>query len=129
MRFYVGLLLLAAADFTPLKADITVLDFDGFPDSTSLTTQYPGLTFSNATVITAGVSLNEFEFPPRSGTNVVFDDGGPMSISFANPVFSFGGYFTYGVPLGLQAFDATTALVASASSLFSNNMALSGMSG
>ncbi len=99
-----------------------VLDFEGFPDSTSLTTQYPGITFSNATVISAGITLNEFELPPHSGTNVVFDDGGPMTISFASPVLSFGGFFTYYEPLTLQAFDASNTLVASATSAFSINV-------
>ena len=105
---------------------VITLDFEGFSDSTSLTTQYPGVTFSNATVITAGITLNEFEFPPHSGTNVVFDDGGPMSIRFASPVLSFGGYFTYAEPLTLAGFDAASTGVASAISLFSSNLALSG---
>jgi hypothetical protein len=82
VQFRSGLLLLAAAAFTPLKADIVVLDFEGFPESTSPTNQYPDLLFSNTTVLTAGVSLNEFEFPPHSGTNMAFDDGEPISIAF-----------------------------------------------
>lgn len=102
------------------------IDFEGFPGGTALTTQYPGLTFINATVLTAGVGLNEFEFPPHSGTNTVFDDGGPMSISFATPILSFGAYFTYAEPLLLQARDATGTQVASTTSAFFSNMALSG---
>jgi hypothetical protein len=123
------LLLLATAALSPLSAGTVTLDFEGFPDSTSLTTQYPGLTFTNATIISSGISLNEFEFPPHSGTNVAFDDGGPISISFASPVLSFGGYFTYAEPLTLAAFDSTSAQVATAVSLFSNNDALFGDSG
>jgi hypothetical protein len=99
-----------------------VLDFEGFPDSTPLTTQYPGVTFSNATVISAGITLNEFELPPHSGANVVFDDGGPMTISFASPILSFGGFFTYYQPLTLQAFDTSHAQVASAASAFRVNV-------
>lgn len=118
------LLLLAFAGPALLRADI--ITFEEYPDSTSLTTQYPGLTFTNATVITAGISLNEFEFPPHSGTNVVFDDGGPISISFATPVLSFGGYFTYLEPLTLAGFGATSTQVTTAFSAFSNNLALSG---
>src|SRR5580698_1855718 len=82
------------------RADIVTLNFEDFPDgtpipdSTSITTQFPGLTFTNTTVITAGISLNEFEFPPRSGSNVAFDDGGPITIAFASPTSSFSGYFT-----------------------------------
>jgi hypothetical protein len=120
------LLLLALAGAAPLTAGTITLDFEGFSDSTSLTTQYPGLTFTNTTIITAGISLNEFEFPPRSGSNVAFDDGGPIFISFDNPILSFGGYFTYAEPLTLAAFDSTSTQVATAVSLFSNNEALSG---
>jgi hypothetical protein len=99
-----------------------VLDFEGFPDSTSITTQYAGVTFSNATVISAGITLNEFELPPHSGANVVFDDGGSMAISFASPILSFGGYFTYYEPLTLLAFDAANTQIASATSAFSINV-------
>jgi hypothetical protein len=104
----------------------TILDFEGFPDSTVLATQYAGLTFTNATVITAGISLDELEFPPHSGSNVVFDNGGPMSISFTAPVSSVSGYFTYAAPLSLAAFNASSDMVASGASAFSSNLALSG---
>jgi hypothetical protein len=102
------------------------IDFEGLPDSTQLTTQYAGLTFTNATVITAGISLNEFEFPPNSGVNVVFDDGGPITIDFSTAVSSVGAYFTYIEPLTLDGFDATDNLLASATSAFSSNDALYG---
>ena len=129
MRLSLGVLLLAVAAPAALRAGTGVIDFETFPDGTSLTTQYPGLTFSNATIITAGISLNEFEFPPHSGSNASFDDGGPISIAFASPILSFGAYFTYAEPLTLAAFDATSAQVATAASLFSNNEALSGDTG
>ena len=131
MRSFAAILfLLAAAGPASLKADL--FTFEGFPDSTSLTTQYPGLTFQNATILSSGAVgglLNEFEFPPHSGVNVVFDDGGPMSISFASPVLSFSGFFTYAEPLVLAAFDATSSEVGSAVSAFSSNLALSGDTG
>ena len=120
----VALLLLAAA--FPLAAGSITLNFEGFPDSTILTTQYPSLTFTNAIILTAGISLNEFEFPPPSGTSVVIDDGGPLFISLATPALNFVGYFTYTVPLTVTAFDLLNNQVASATSLFSNNLALSG---
>jgi len=124
-----ALLLLAVAAFPPLYGGTVVLDFEGFLDGTSLTTQYAGLTFTNATIITAGISLNEFEFPPYSGTNVVFDDGGPISIAFDTPVLRFGGYFTYTEQLTLAGFDATSTQVATAVSAFSSNDALFGDTG
>jgi hypothetical protein len=113
----------------------SVLNFETFPDgtpildSTPVTTQFPGLTFSNTIILTAGISLNEFEFPPRSGSNVASDNGGPITITFAAPVQSFSGYFTYGHSLTLQAFGSTNNLVASAVSRFSINEALSGATG
>lgn len=106
-----------------VAADSVVLDFEGFPDNAVLTTQYPGVTFSNAIILTAGISLNEFEFPPHSGRNVASDNGGPMSIAFASPIQSFSGYFTYLEPLTLTAFGDEGSQVAITHSLFSNNLA------
>jgi len=119
-----GALLLCSA--ARASAGMMTLDFEGFPDSTILSTQYAGFTFSDAIILTAGISLNEFEFPPCSGVNVVSDNGGPMSIDFATPVTSFGGYFTYLEPLTINAFDASSDVVGSATSDFSDNDALFG---
>jgi hypothetical protein len=102
------------------------LDFEGFSDSTVLSTQYPGLTFTDAIILTAGISLNEFELPPRSGGNVVSDNGGPMTIDFGAPITTFAGYFTYLEPLTIYAFDAGKIQVAMATSAYSSNDALFG---
>lgn len=102
------------------------LSFDGFPDSTILSNQLPGLTFSNTVILTSGITLNEFEFPPRSGANVVSDNGGPIALIFQTPVFFFEGYFTYAVPLTLEAFDLFDNHVITAISAFQNNQKLSG---
>jgi len=104
-----------------IRAD-TVLDFDSLSELTSVTTQYPGVVFSNATVLMAGSYLNETDFPPHSGTNVVVDDGGPMSITFSTAVDGFGGYFTYAEPLTIEAFDASQNLLETVQSAFSNNL-------
>ncbi len=104
----------------------TTITFEGFPDSTILTNQYPGVTFTNAIILTAGISLNEFEFPPHSGVNVVSDNGGPMTVDFSTPVLSFGGYFTYLEPLTLDGYNSANHQVASAKSRFSNNLACLG---
>jgi hypothetical protein len=108
------------------RASTTFVDFDGLPDSTILTNQYDGLNFTNAIILTAGISLNEFEFPPHSGVNVASDNGGPISISFDGPILSFNGYFTYEEPLTLDAYDSSSDLVDSAASDFSSNDALFG---
>jgi len=104
----------------------TLIDFEGFPDSTVLTNQITDLSFTNTKVITAGISLNEFEFPPNSGENVVFDSGGPITITFLAPVSYVGGYFTYTTPVTITAFDASSDLIGSIISQFSTNTALSG---
>jgi len=122
-------LLLATAVPASLDAGTSNVNFEGFPDGTVLTAQYPGLTFSNAIVLTTGVSLGERDFPTHSGTNVASDSGGPITIGFASPVQSFSGFFTYSVPVTIQAYDASNNPVASAVSSFSNNEALSGVSG
>lgn len=114
---------------TLLRASPVVLDFEAVSDLEPVTTQFPPLTFSNAIALTAAISLNEFEFPPASGTVVISDDVGPIIIEFGVPVMSFSGFFTYLVPLTLEAFDSTDTLVVSAFSAFSSNLALSGEPG
>lgn len=114
----------------PASATVVTYDFEGLADSTTIISQFSGLTFSNTIALKAGFSLNEFEFPPRSGDVVVSDDGGAINISFAAPVFSVGGYFTYGSALTLQAFDSSNNLLGVAvASLFGSNLGLSGDQG
>lgn len=113
---------------TATAAPITI-NFDGLAEFDAVVNQFSGLTFSNATVLTAGTSLNEFEFPPHSGANVVFDDAGAMSIAFATPIFSFGGFFTYLSPLTLTAFDTSNNVLGTVSSSYLTNLALSGDAG
>jgi hypothetical protein len=129
LRLNVLAFLLLLIQRQPAVGAVITLDFETFPDasvitdSTPITTQFPGLTFTNTTVITAGITLNEFELPPNSGHNVAFDDGGPISISFATPTLSFSGYFTYYEQLTMLAFDASNNQVASATSAYSINVA------
>ena len=119
---------LLATTFVVQAAPATI-DFESLSDSESLSNQIAGLTFSNATVLTAGLSLNEFEFPPSSGQNAVFDDGGPLTINFSAPVDSISALITYSVSLTFKAFDAGLNLVASDSSNFMSNLGLSGNAG
>jgi hypothetical protein len=120
---------LAAVSAIPVLAQNSPLTFEGFVDSTILNSQYAGTTFGNAIILTAGITLNEFEFPPHAGANVASDNGGPMTIAFASALRSFGGSFTYSVPLTVQALDSSNNLIASAASAHSNNQGLSGVSG
>lgn len=121
-------MLVAALGVVPsgaLAAPI-VINFDSLSELDSVTNQFVGLTVSNATVLTAGSSLNELEFPPRSGSNVIFDDGGPLSILFSDPIYTFAGFFTYLSPLSVSAFDSAGHLLGTASSAFASNLAFSG---
>ncbi|GCL62769.1 S8 family serine peptidase [Pseudaquabacterium pictum] len=120
-RLTFAALLCAFLGLLPARA-VTLVDFEGISDGSALTTQIAGLTFSRTIVLVAGIGINEFDFPPRSGSGVASDDGGALEITFAAPVLSFSGHFTYTVPLLLQAFDARAALVASASSAFASNL-------
>jgi hypothetical protein len=132
---HVAVLLVLLCRTSSIAGVVSTIDFETLPggsvivDSTPITTQFSGLTFANTTAITAGITLNEFEFPPQSGTTAVFDDGGPLSITFDTPVLNLSGYFTYSALLTLEAFNTTGILVGTATSLFSNNELSSGNSG
>jgi hypothetical protein len=88
-----------------------VLTFEGYADGTVLTTQYAGINFNGATVLTCGGSLNCPIFPPHSGVNVIYNPGGAMSLTFDNAISYFEAYFTYNQGLTLQAFDAANNLL------------------
>ena len=103
-----------------------VLDFEALADLEIVSGQFSPTTFVNGTALRASSSLNEFEFPPASGSSVVFDSGGPMTVSFDTPVTAVGGFFTYTTRLTLEAFDAGHLSLGSVTSLFDNNLALSG---
>lgn len=122
------ILLLLVLISKPVAAQSGGRDFENFDDGAAIT-QYANLVFANSTVIASGISLNELEFPPHSGSNVVFDDGGPMTITFNGTVSSFSGYFTHTARLTLTAFDAANNPVASKTTASVNNLGLSGDSG
>jgi hypothetical protein len=110
------------------QSQAATLDFEDLPDSTSVTDQYTnlGITFSGATVLTPGISLNESEFPPHSGNHVVIDESGPITITFNTKVFKVSAHLTYNSPLTLSAYNSSNLKVATVSSSYSSNMALSG---
>jgi subtilisin family serine protease len=120
------ILLLAVAVVVPLQAGTILLDFERLADGAIVTTQYTGLTFSNTIILTAGISLDELEFPPSSGVNVASDNGGPITIQFSSPITAFRAFFTYTQPVALAAFDDTGNQVATVTSAFATNLALSG---
>lgn len=107
----------------PAQASIINIDFEGVVDGTDISSIYSsqGVTFNNSIVITAGISLNELEFPPHSGLNAATDNFGPITLTFSSPVSAFSGFFTYAEPLTLVGYDSQNhPLVSSASALAQN---------
>jgi hypothetical protein len=111
---------------SPVVAAPITINFDSLAEFSAVGNQIAGLTFSGATVLTAGSSVNELDFPPASGSHVVFDDGGPMSIAFSESIYSFGGSFTYVAPVTLTFFDASNNLLGTLTSQFLANYGSSG---
>jgi hypothetical protein len=109
-------------------APITI-DFETFFDGDLLTGELPGLAFTDTIVLTSGISLNEFEAPPRSGFNVASDSGGPIMIEFDSPVPAVWAFFTYALPVTLEGFDSGKKSLGSVTSAFLSNFALSGEPG
>jgi hypothetical protein len=123
-NFYGLLLAPVLALAIPGAAQAVVEEFEAFNDGDALTSQIAGLAFSNATVLSAGLSLNDGEFPPRSGANAVFDDGGEIAIDFDDPLASIGAYFTYVEGLTFTAYGAASNVLGIDTSAFFNNSAL-----
>lgn len=121
--------IVALVILAPLSAQSAPIGFEEFTDGTVLTNQIAGLTVTNATVLQAGLSLNEFDFPPHGGTNVVSDEGGPISIVFGTGVSTFSAFFTYASQVTLRAYDVADVLVDTTSSLFSANYVSAGTLG
>ena len=103
--------LLIAVSVTAIPSLAGSINFDSLSDGDLVTNQFSGLgvTLQNAIVLGSGISLNEFEFPPRSNFNVISDNGGPISILFALPQSSVFAFFTYAEGLTMQAFDTSNA--------------------
>jgi PEP-CTERM motif len=101
------------------------LTFEGFTHLQVLSTQYAGINFQGATVLTKDLGLNPL-YPPKSGSNVVYNPTGPMELLFSNSLSFFEGYFTYSSGLMVQGFDVNGILVASSNGLFAANQIGSG---
>ena len=70
-------------------------NFNSFTEGNAITNQIPGVTFTKGTVLAASNGPNEFEDSPHSGANVVFDDGGDISIALGTRVSNLSPFFTY----------------------------------
>ena len=128
----IGVLVIAPA---AANAATIFIDFEGMLEAT--TPAVSGVTFTNATVLTAssfgGSTLNDADFPPTSGGSVAGDIvsidlttgdvvlGGPMILVFSNPIASFSGWFSYNTALTLTGLNGVTP-VASANSAAGSNL-------
>lgn len=102
----------------------TSASFDALNDGDVLTKQLSGLTFTNASILTSGFSLNELDFPAHSGKNVVSDSGGPITIAFSPAINSFSAYFTHSGTITIAPFSADgTALTSVKSPSKANTLA------
>ena len=121
MKFrYLLLLVAIVVSVSALSFADQVITFEGYPDLTVFTNQFPGVNFNGATVLQLGGSLNPV-FPPHSGINVVYNPVGGMSIQFAAAVGYFEGYFTYNQPLLIEAYDSLNNLLGNYNSVCSAN--------
>ena len=111
----------------PLTAGAATITFEQFTQFTDVGSQIPGLTFTNALVLTAGTSLNDLEFPPHSRTDVIFDSAPGITVTFDSPISAFSVYVTYVVPVTLSAYDAGNNLLGTVTSLYLANYASSGL--
>ncbi|TVZ41106.1 hypothetical protein P886_0445 [Alteromonadaceae bacterium 2753L.S.0a.02] len=89
------------------------VDFEDLPDLTSVGEFYAsdGLHFSNAISLTAGFSLNEFDYPPSSGNVAIGDDLAPMVINFDGLTNDISANFTYASQLSFSAYDLGGSLI------------------
>lgn len=98
----------------------TTIDFETLPDSSDVGNFYgasAGVDFQSAISLTAGISLNEIDYPPHSGSVVVSDNvannGDPMVLTFHDPAGSLSAYFAYSSQLTFSAFDSSGTLLGS----------------
>ncbi|OAI08478.1 PEP-CTERM sorting domain-containing protein [Methylomonas methanica] len=103
-------------------AEAMSIDFESFTDGSPLTNEISGLQFSGGNIFTAGVSLNEFDFPPHSGQNVLAALSGSLTISADNPFDLFSAYFTYAEQMTFSGFDVAHNLLFSFTSPTSSNL-------
>jgi hypothetical protein len=98
-----------------------VVNFEGFSDGALLVSEVPGLTFSGGTVLSAGIGLNELDYPPTSGSNVLAALSGPLSLDFGAPT-AVSAYMVVGEQLSISAFDEFDQLLATHNTPFAANL-------
>ena len=111
MRIAVWVVLCAVGYSIAAIAQTPVLDFESLPEGQAAGSQIPGVTFTNATVLQSAASLNEAEYPPKSGIKVICDVGGPMRVVFSQPIKSFTAYVTHAQAVTLKLLAGNGGVV------------------
>lgn len=109
------------------SASSAVIDFEAFNDNFTLTDEVPGLAFAGGTVLTAEVGLNEFDYPPVSGTNVLAALNGTLLVEFGEQVNQFSAYFSFSDLLSLVGFDIVGKTLIDFTSPVSSNLGSSSL--
>jgi hypothetical protein len=103
-------------------SSVITIDFEDLSDLISVDSHYTyiGVSFTGATILSQGGSLNYLHFPPRSGVNVIYDDpnnGGVITVEFNNGltgnVTRAGGYITGNTNITMTAYDANDNVLGS----------------
>jgi N-acetylmuramoyl-L-alanine amidase len=113
---FIGTALFLSFAFTPLSAQSTscsgtpiTLGFDGLADLATNLNAF-GVSFTGATVLSCGGSLNCVQFPPFSGRNVIYDSGnGVITATFdpstTGPVCMVSARITGNKNITMTAYD------------------------
>jgi len=90
------------------------IDFESLALDEFVTTQFADqqVLFGNAVTLVAGISLNEIDFPPSSGTNVISGlDVGPIGVAFLQPAHFVAFSITTADTAVVRYYDATATLL------------------
>lgn len=85
-------------------ASANLIDFDNLEDFAVATSGISGVDIEGLVALSAGLSLNEFQFPPRSGSIAATNESSEVIFVFGPRIFSFSAYFSYVEPFQLFAY-------------------------
>jgi hypothetical protein len=127
LRAIIVLVILRSAS----NAALVTIDFDGMSDGLSASGLYTsnGVTISSGSIAVSGLfggSLNEMEFPPRSGEGVFLNDSDTTIFTFSTPIQLFDAYLTYNSAVAIHFYESSNNLLTSIFSGFQTNTGLSG---
>jgi len=127
---------------TVSSATVVGINFETFPngtpipDGTVITDQFAsrGIRFIDGpsivrpgTVFTSGVSLNEFEFPPTSGVNLLAEEAGVLRAEFIGGLAStVEGWFTYSPQIRISLYNDQGQYIGGVDSTHDANFVSSG---